>query len=207
VQRVSSRCCRHFLPAAAKRCSMDTKTPGSLSRLPLKLAACVALRRDGHHWVRQPGQHDFGCVVLLRLEQQACLLHLYTTPCPNTISTLPLPRRPLPPHTSAHQVLSWMEQCAYISASRLRGAHHLTASMDGVSFAASTRVGDILYIISEVSEGVNDRERCKTWPRCPAAPGARADAFGGAATLNACRTKPLSFSYTRSSLPAAPISG
>lgn len=48
------------------------------------------------------------------------------------------------------QVLSWMEQCAYISASRLRGAHHLTASMDGVSFAASTRVGDILYIIAQV---------------------------------------------------------
>lgn len=44
-----------------------------------------------------------------------------------------------------------MEQCAYISASRLRGAHHLTASMDGVSFVASTKVGDILYITSEVT--------------------------------------------------------
>jgi hypothetical protein len=65
------------------------------------------------------------------------------TPTPET-GCVWLPVTPL-------QVLSWMEQCAYISASRLRGAHHLTASMDGVSFAASTKVGDILYIISEVS--------------------------------------------------------
>lgn len=55
-----------------------------------------------------------------------------------------------------------MEQSAYISASRLRGAHHLTASMDGVSFAASTKVGDILYIISEVS----------TWAHTPCRAGA-----------------------------------
>lgn len=61
------------------------------------------------------------------------------------------------------QVLSWMEQCAYISASRLRGAHHLTASMDGVSFAASTKVGDILYIISEVGWVEPHLRRCMHW--------------------------------------------
>jgi hypothetical protein len=49
------------------------------------------------------------------------------------------------------QVMSWMEQCAYISASRLRGSHLLTAGMDSVTFAASTKVGDILYITAQVS--------------------------------------------------------
>jgi acyl-CoA hydrolase len=48
------------------------------------------------------------------------------------------------------QVMSWMEQCAYISASRLRGSHLLTAGMDSVTFAASTKVGDILYITAQV---------------------------------------------------------
>jgi hypothetical protein len=43
-----------------------------------------------------------------------------------------------------------MEQCAYISASRLRGTHLLTAGMDSVTFAASTKVGDILYITAQV---------------------------------------------------------
>ena len=43
-----------------------------------------------------------------------------------------------------------MEQCAYISASRMRAAHILTASMDSVTFARSTKVGDILYITSQV---------------------------------------------------------
>jgi acyl dehydratase len=46
--------------------------------------------------------------------------------------------------------MSWMEQCAYISASRLRGSHLLTAGMDSVTFAAPTKVGDILYITAQV---------------------------------------------------------
>jgi len=48
------------------------------------------------------------------------------------------------------QVLCWMEQCAYISASRLRASHVLTAALDSVSFSCPTRVGDILYITSQV---------------------------------------------------------
>lgn len=51
------------------------------------------------------------------------------------------------------QVMAWMEQCAYISASRMRAAHILTASMDSVTFARSTKVGDILYITSQVGLG------------------------------------------------------
>ena len=47
--------------------------------------------------------------------------------------------------------MSWMEQCAYISASRLRGGPFmLTAGMDSITFAAPTRVGDILYITAQV---------------------------------------------------------
>ena len=47
-----------------------------------------------------------------------------------------------------------MEQCAYISASRLRGGPHmLTAGMDSISFGAPTRVGDILYISAQVRVG------------------------------------------------------
>lgn len=46
--------------------------------------------------------------------------------------------------------MSWMEQCCYISASRLRVPHILTASMDSLAFARSTRVGDICYITSQV---------------------------------------------------------
>lgn len=88
----------------------------------------------------------------------------------------------------ACQVMSWMEQCAYISASRLRGTHLLTAGMDrrvpaartlgcafmhscvrkqagtqthravampccSVTFAASTKVGDIIYITAQAREG------------------------------------------------------
>lgn len=48
------------------------------------------------------------------------------------------------------QVMWWMEQCAYISASRLRGHHLLTAGMDSVAFARPTHVGDIMYITAQV---------------------------------------------------------
>ena len=51
------------------------------------------------------------------------------------------------------QVLAWMEQCAYISASRMRGPHCLTASMDSITFGRATRVGDILYLTSQVMCG------------------------------------------------------
>ncbi|GBF96246.1 acyl-coenzyme A thioesterase [Raphidocelis subcapitata] len=53
--------------------------------------------------------------------------------------------------TFGGQVMSWMEQCAYISASRLRGAHHLTAGMDSVLLARTTRVGDVLYVTAQVT--------------------------------------------------------
>ena len=61
----------------------------------------------------------------------ACILHARPTP----------------------QVLAWMEQCAYISASRMRGPHCLTASMDSITFGRATRVGDILYLTSQVMCG------------------------------------------------------
>ncbi len=47
--------------------------------------------------------------------------------------------------------MRWMEQCAYISASRLRGTNLLTASMDAITIARSTNVGDILYITAQVN--------------------------------------------------------
>ena len=43
-----------------------------------------------------------------------------------------------------------MEQCAYISASRLRGLRHLTAGMDTVTLARTTKVGDVLYVTAQV---------------------------------------------------------
>ncbi|GAX85125.1 hypothetical protein CEUSTIGMA_g12545.t1 [Chlamydomonas eustigma] len=53
--------------------------------------------------------------------------------------------------TFGGQVMAWMEQCAYISASRLRGQHNLTASMDSLTFGRTSRVGDILYLSSQVT--------------------------------------------------------
>lgn len=49
------------------------------------------------------------------------------------------------------QVMGWMEQCAYIAASRVgRGGHLLTGSMDSIAFIRSTKIGDIMYISSMV---------------------------------------------------------
>lgn len=46
----------------------------------------------------------------------------------------------------------WMEQCAYISGSRIsRGAHLVTASMDSIAFSNPTKVGDVLYVTAQVS--------------------------------------------------------
>lgn len=53
--------------------------------------------------------------------------------------------------TFGGQVMSWMEQCAYISASRLRGQRHLTAGMDSVVLARTTKVGDVLYVTAQVT--------------------------------------------------------
>ena len=47
--------------------------------------------------------------------------------------------------------MRWMEQCAYIAASRVgRGGHLLTGSMDGIIFTQPTRVGDVMYITAQV---------------------------------------------------------
>ena len=47
--------------------------------------------------------------------------------------------------------MRWMEQCAYIAASRVgRGGHLLTGSMDGIAFTQPTRVGDVMYITAQV---------------------------------------------------------
>ena len=47
--------------------------------------------------------------------------------------------------------MRWMEQCAYIAASRVgRGGHLLTGSMDSIVFTQPTRVGDVMYITAQV---------------------------------------------------------
>ena len=52
--------------------------------------------------------------------------------------------------------MRWMEQCAYIAASRVgRGGHLLTGSMDGIAFTQPTRVGDIMYITAQVLYSIN----------------------------------------------------
>ena len=55
-----------------------------------------------------------------------------------------------------------MEQCAYISASRVRGGHMLTAGMDAVTFIRQTRVGDIMYITAQVSCGASPKASVRT---------------------------------------------
>ena len=51
----------------------------------------------------------------------------------------------------ACQVMRWMEQCAYIAASRIgRSGHLLTGSLDSLAFAQPTRVGDIMYVTAQV---------------------------------------------------------
>lgn len=60
----------------------------------------------------------------------------------------PPPCRHFP--SPCRQVMSWIEQCAYISASRLRAPSLLTAAVDSLVFVRPTRVGDILYISAQV---------------------------------------------------------
>lgn len=53
--------------------------------------------------------------------------------------------------TFGGQVMRWMEQCAFIAASRVaRGGFMLTATMDSISFLNPTRVGDTVYIEGQV---------------------------------------------------------
>ena len=57
--------------------------------------------------------------------------------------------------TFGGQVMRWMEQTAWIAASRVAGrgghTHLLTAAMDSVAFAAPSRVGDVLYVSAQVT--------------------------------------------------------
>jgi len=54
--------------------------------------------------------------------------------------------------TFGGQVMRWMEQCAYIAASRVgRGSYLLTGGMDSLAFAHPTRVGDSMYITAQVT--------------------------------------------------------
>jgi len=47
--------------------------------------------------------------------------------------------------------MRWMEQCAYIAASRIgRSGHLLTGALDSLAFAQPTRVGDIMYVTAQV---------------------------------------------------------
>lgn len=48
-------------------------------------------------------------------------------------------------------MMRWMEQCAFVAASRVcRGGYMLTATMDSISFLKPTRVGDTVYIEGQV---------------------------------------------------------
>eukprot|EP00126_Sphaerothecum_destruens_P010481 Sdes_comp20751_c0_seq3m16684 len=54
--------------------------------------------------------------------------------------------------TFGGQIMEWMEQSAYISASRFwHTSNLLTASVDSLQFLQPTRVGDLVYIISQVT--------------------------------------------------------
>ncbi|PSC70724.1 Acyl-coenzyme A thioesterase 11 [Micractinium conductrix] len=54
--------------------------------------------------------------------------------------------------TFGGQVMRWMEQCAFIAASRVcRGGYLLTAAMDSISFLNPTRVGDTVYVEGQVT--------------------------------------------------------
>lgn len=54
--------------------------------------------------------------------------------------------------TFGGQVMRWMEQAAFIVASRVsRGGHLLTAGMDGITFLDSTRVGDTVYVEAQAT--------------------------------------------------------
>ena len=54
--------------------------------------------------------------------------------------------------TFGGQIMEWMEQCAYISASRFfKTPSVLTASVDSLKFLHPTRVGDLVYIVSKVT--------------------------------------------------------
>lgn len=79
-----------------------------------------------------------------RVEPSATLSHMTQLIMPQHANSLAI--------TFGGQVMSWMEQCAYIAASRLgRGSYMLTASMDSIAFVKPTRVGDIIYITSQVT--------------------------------------------------------
>ncbi|KAJ9508666.1 hypothetical protein QJQ45_027960, partial [Haematococcus lacustris] len=79
--------------------------------------------------------------------------------------------------TFGGQVMSWIEQCAYISASRLRAPHVLTAALDSVVFSRSTRLGHMLYVTAiwgsslEVQVSVHGEDPeipFRLEPSCPA---------------------------------------
>eukprot|EP01137_Pigoraptor_chileana_P035660 Opistho-2@30044 len=54
--------------------------------------------------------------------------------------------------TFGGQIMAWMEQAAFISASRLvHGSKMLTAAVDSLHFLAPTRVGDIVYFVAQVT--------------------------------------------------------
>jgi acyl-CoA hydrolase len=53
--------------------------------------------------------------------------------------------------TFGGQIISWIEHCAYIAATRCCRARLITASMDGLQFLRSSKVGDILTVRARVS--------------------------------------------------------
>mmetsp|Transcript_11339 Transcript_11339/g.29118 ORF Transcript_11339/g.29118 Transcript_11339/m.29118 type:complete len:348 (+) Transcript_11339:718-1761(+) len=78
------------------------------------------------------------------VEPRASLSHLTHVVMPQNANVLGI--------TFGGQVLSWVEQAAYLSATRLNcSGHMLTVAMDAVSFKEPTKVGDILYFTAVVT--------------------------------------------------------
>ena len=100
-------------------------------------AQCSGSVRHGAYFCRQEDEEQHACTTSSTLQKPLDTTHLVD------------PRL----HKLAYwvQVMRWMEQCAYIAASRVgRGGHLLTGSMDSIIFTQPTRVGDVMYITAQV---------------------------------------------------------
>ncbi len=98
---------------------------------------CPGSVEHGAYHCRQGGWKQPACTINSTLQNPLTAIHLVSTRL----------------HKLAYwvQVMRWMEQCAYIAASRVgRGGHLLTGSMDSIVFTQPTRVGDVMYITAQV---------------------------------------------------------
>lgn len=126
--------------------AVRTSTSGRPPAGPHANAAAAAAAAAAAFLPKVPQQHQqyAGSVQQRQLVPPSCTAAYMTQSIlPQHANTLQI--------TFGGQVMSWIEQCAYISASRLRAPACLTAAMDSVAFVRPTRVGDILYITAQVT--------------------------------------------------------